>query len=195
MLRKAELENQLIRARGTDFAGSQAGAVAIGTRVRVTELTRQNVETFTILGAWDLDPGNHVVGYLSPLAQSLLGKKPGDEAEVELEGHTARYRIDAIEAYEAPKSAETPIATVAPGTPTAPTEATAATDPLAEPIPLSPAAHPASQPVLDAETPEAPADPTVDPAAATNAPPPLTEPAPPPQPPPSDGEQPTRQIG
>jgi transcription elongation factor GreA len=97
MDRKAELENQLMRARGTDFSDARAEVVGIGTRVQVTDLTRQHLETFTILGAWDFDTEQHIVSYLSPLAQSLIGKKVGDETEMELEGHRARYRIEQIE--------------------------------------------------------------------------------------------------
>jgi transcription elongation GreA/GreB family factor len=96
MDRKAELENQLMRARGTDFSEAKADSVGIGTCVQITELGRSHTETLTILGAWDFDTEQHIVSYLSPLAQSLLGKKVGGEAELELEGQKARYRIDAI---------------------------------------------------------------------------------------------------
>jgi transcription elongation GreA/GreB family factor len=96
MDRKAELENQLMRARGTDFSEAKADSVGIGTCVQITELGRSHTETLTILGAWDFDTEQHIVSYLSPLAQSLLGKKVGGEAELELEGNKARYRIDAI---------------------------------------------------------------------------------------------------
>lgn len=108
MLRKAELEQQLLRARGTDFTEIPEGTVAIGTRVQVTELGRQHVETFTILGAWDSDAEQHILGYLSPLAQSLMGKKVGDETELELDGQTSRYRIDAISPYVVAKPARAP---------------------------------------------------------------------------------------
>jgi transcription elongation GreA/GreB family factor len=121
MLRKAELEQQLLRARGTDFTEIPEGTVAIGTRVQVTELGRQHVETFTILGAWDSDAEQHILGYLSPLAQSLMGKKVGDETELELDGQTARYRIDAISPYVVAKPARAP----------APAPSTASEAPLA----------------------------------------------------------------
>ncbi len=132
MLRKAELENQLLRARGTDFSDARADAVGIGTRVRVLELGRQHGETLTILGAWDFDTENHVVSYLSPLAQSLMGKKVGDEAELELEGQTAHYRIDSIEVYQPP----------APGT-----AAAVAAHPAAEPLAAASAAATVNAPI------------------------------------------------
>src|SRR5438034_7088772 len=64
MRRKSELEAQLVRARGTDFASARTDAVGLGTRVRVTDLVANHPETFTILGAWDSDPEKGVVSYL-----------------------------------------------------------------------------------------------------------------------------------
>src|SRR6267143_3456568 len=43
MRRKHELESQLVRARGMDFASAKTDAVNIGTRVKVTEMTTQHV--------------------------------------------------------------------------------------------------------------------------------------------------------
>src|SRR6185369_5910068 len=51
MRRKGELETQLVRARGTDFANPRTDVVSLGTTVRLTELSTQQQETFTILGA------------------------------------------------------------------------------------------------------------------------------------------------
>ena len=98
MRRKSELEAQLVRARGTDFANVKTDAVGLGTRVNVTDLVASHPDTFTILGAWDSDPDKGVVSYLTPLAQALLNKKPGEEVEFEMDGTKKRYRIDSIEA-------------------------------------------------------------------------------------------------
>lgn len=104
MRRKAELEHQIQHARGTDFAGGSTDAVSIGTRVTVTDLETQHIETYTILGAWDSDADRGIVSYLSPVAKALIGKKVGDEAEIEGEHHHARrFRIESItRAIEAP---------------------------------------------------------------------------------------------
>ena len=96
MRRKRELENQLTRARGSDFAHPRTDVVSIGTSVAVTDLARQHPDTFTILGAWDFSEEQHIISYLSPVGQALLNKKPGEETELELEGSTSRYRIDSI---------------------------------------------------------------------------------------------------
>jgi hypothetical protein len=73
--------------------------------VKVIDPASEHVEQFTILGAWDFDIDKHIISYLSPIAQSLLTRKVGDEVEFELEGFTRRYRIDGIERYSSTPSA------------------------------------------------------------------------------------------
>src|SRR5205809_837308 len=108
MRRKGELEGQLIRARGTDFANVKTDVVSIGTRVRVTELNTDHSEMFTILGAWDSDPEKGVISYLSPIAQSLLNHKVGEEVEFELGGAKKHFHIDSIEACKTNAAGPTP---------------------------------------------------------------------------------------
>ena len=97
MRRKGELESQIVRARGADFSNARTDVVSIGTHVRLTNLTSREPEQFTILGAWDSDPEKHVISYLTPVAQKLINKKPGEEVELETEHGTRRYRIESIE--------------------------------------------------------------------------------------------------
>jgi transcription elongation GreA/GreB family factor len=101
MRHKDELETQLTRARGTDFANARTDVVSIGTIVQATDLGANQPETFTILGAWDSDPDKSVISYLSPVAQSLLNNKVGDEVEFEFQGAKHRHRIEHIEAFKA----------------------------------------------------------------------------------------------
>jgi len=96
MRRKAELETQLVRARGTDFANPRTDIVSIGTIAHTTDLASNQAEHFTVLGAWDSEPEKGVVSYLSPVAQSLLNRKVGDEVEFEVHGERHRHRIESI---------------------------------------------------------------------------------------------------
>jgi transcription elongation GreA/GreB family factor len=96
MRRKAELEIQLVRARGTDFANPRTDIVSIGTVAHTTDLASSQAEAFTVLGAWDSEPEKGVVSYLSPIAQSLLNRKVGDEVEFEVHGVRHRHRIESI---------------------------------------------------------------------------------------------------
>lgn len=101
MRRKAELEGQLVRARGSDFANPRTDVVSVGTQVAVTEAGTAHQEAFAIFGAWDFDAEKHIISYLSPIAQSMLNRKVGEEIEFELDGHKSRYRIDSITRSEA----------------------------------------------------------------------------------------------
>jgi transcription elongation factor GreA len=100
MRRKSELEQQLVRARGMDFSNAKTDQVNLGTRVHVTDLTNDHHESFAIMGAWDGDPDNGLISYLTPVGQALLNRKPGDEVELEFHGNSHRYRIDSIEALQ-----------------------------------------------------------------------------------------------
>ena len=100
MRRKAELETQIVRARGSDFANPRTDVVSIGTVVHATDLATNQPEHFTVLGAWDSDPDKGLVSYLSPMAQSLLNRKVGDEVEFEVHGVRHRHRIESIVPYK-----------------------------------------------------------------------------------------------
>jgi len=108
MRRKSELESQLVRARGSDFANPRTDVASIGTNVTVTDLDQNQAEHFTILGAWDSDPDKGIISYLTPVGQSLLNHKPGDEVEVPVEGGKKRYRLNAITAYKPPEAPPPP---------------------------------------------------------------------------------------
>jgi transcription elongation GreA/GreB family factor len=108
MRRKSELEAQLVRARGTDFSTARNDAVGLGTRVQVTDLVSSQADTFSILGAWDSDPDHGILSYLTPLAQALMNKRPGEEVEFEMDGAKKRYRIDSIEVCQPMPAPTTP---------------------------------------------------------------------------------------
>ena len=101
MRQKADLEAQLVRARGTDYSNARTDVVGIGTIVDVTDLNTTNPEKFTVLGAWDSDPDKGVISYLTPVAQSLFNRKVGEEVEFEMDNAKRRYRIDSIAAVQA----------------------------------------------------------------------------------------------
>ena len=81
MHRKSELEREIHRARGTDFKGSDASKVNIGTIVTLVDSSGSEVE-MTVLGAWDSDPERKLVSYLSEVGKALVGRAPGDTVQV-----------------------------------------------------------------------------------------------------------------
>ena len=100
MKRKAELEMDLTRARGTDFAEVNTSSVNPGTRVRVKELSQQKDEIYTILGAWDSDPESGIISYLSPFAKNLISKSVGDTFEMTQDHEVRKYLIESIEPHQ-----------------------------------------------------------------------------------------------
>lgn len=79
--RKNELEKDIARARGSDFKGSDAASVNIGTVVTLTDEAGAE-QIITVLGAWDSDPEKKLVSYLSEVGKALVGRKPGETVRV-----------------------------------------------------------------------------------------------------------------
>ncbi len=99
MARKRQLERDLHRARVTDFKEAQADQVGIGG---IVELKHQDGSTtrYTILGAWDGDPANHVISYKTPLGAALMGRKVGETVRVKTTGAEEVHTVVAIGRYE-----------------------------------------------------------------------------------------------
>lgn len=93
------IQQELERAVVIDPSKVETDEVRVGTRVQVEHLETVRDYTYTILGPWDLDEEDPtIVSHLSPMAQGLLGKAPGEEASVKLpDGTRASYKIKAIE--------------------------------------------------------------------------------------------------
>jgi transcription elongation factor GreA len=99
MRRKAELEHMLERARGSNFENVDTQQVSVGTVVTVRELETDNTHTYSILGAWDSEPEKGILSYQTALGQALLGKHPGEVAELPTESGFRRVEIIEISAY------------------------------------------------------------------------------------------------
>ncbi len=98
MRKKAEWEQALGRARGTNFANPDISQVSIGTVVKIKNVADQTIEEYSILGAWDSDPDNGVISYLASIGQALLGHKVGEQIEFATEQGTRKVEILEIKA-------------------------------------------------------------------------------------------------
>lgn len=99
MAQKAQLEKDLARARITDFNEATSEQVSVGSVVTLRDLQTNQTPEYTILGAWDSDPENHVIAYKTPLGQALLSKRVGDQVTVKIGGSEESYEITAISRY------------------------------------------------------------------------------------------------
>jgi transcription elongation GreA/GreB family factor len=102
--RKFEMERDLQRAQGTDFADTVTDRVSIGTTVDLVDCASAAEERFSILGAWDTDLTRHIISYLSITGAALLGRTVGDEVDLPTEESniSRRVRITAIDKAEIP---------------------------------------------------------------------------------------------
>ena len=79
--RRNALDKEIHSARGTDFKGSDASKVNIGTIVTLTDAAGTEVE-MSLLGAWDSDPDKKLVSYLSEVGKALIGRAPGETVQI-----------------------------------------------------------------------------------------------------------------
>lgn len=84
-----KIKNAKIISEKTDHK-----AVEIGSTVTArNKTTRDEPETYTIVGATEADPTDNKISNESPLGKAFLGKKKGDVVEVVAPAGTHRYEI------------------------------------------------------------------------------------------------------
>ena len=79
--RRTALEKEIHNSRGTDFKGSDASTVNIGTVVILEDINGVE-QVITVLGAWDSEPDKKIVSYLSDVGKALVGRAPGEVVQV-----------------------------------------------------------------------------------------------------------------
>jgi transcription elongation GreA/GreB family factor len=82
MVKAKRLREEIARARTVHASHVDPSEVSVGCRVRLDN-GAGNVMEYSILGPWDADTDHGVISYLSPFAQLLLGRKPGDSIEMD----------------------------------------------------------------------------------------------------------------
>ena len=92
MRRKVELEVALHSARGTTFENPDTSQVSIGTIVTLRETDSGSEETYTILGAWDGDPEQHIISYQTAIGQALLARQGGGDRDSEYRSRLGNVR-------------------------------------------------------------------------------------------------------
>jgi transcription elongation factor GreA len=95
--RIARLKEQLRGAVVVDSPeGTAAGRIAHGATVEVTDLATEKVQTLKIVSPNDAKPAEGHISSASPVAQAMIGKKPGEVATVSTPKGERRLRIDSI---------------------------------------------------------------------------------------------------
>jgi len=76
---------------------SKAGSSSVGVGTKVTVKTNGDSHEFEIVGEWEADPMNKKISHESPLGQALVGKKVGEQVEVEAPAGQITYEIISID--------------------------------------------------------------------------------------------------
>ena len=92
--RISELEEILLHAKAVKSIKTAGNEVQIGCQVAVQMNGKQ--EEFYIVGEWEADPKQRKISHNSPLGKALIGKKKGDEIEVEAPVGKVFYKILAV---------------------------------------------------------------------------------------------------
>lgn len=90
------LRDKLARADLIDMSNLPRDQVVFGCTVVVKDLNYGDEETFVLVGHGEEDYDNGRILASSPLAQGLLGKKPGENAEIAVPAGTMRFEIVSI---------------------------------------------------------------------------------------------------
>lgn len=92
-----ELKDKLARASIVDMSQLPKDEVVFGATVTVKDLDYGDEEVFTLVGAGDENYDEGRILITSPIGQGLLGKKVGDQVEIDVPSGKARFEVEKIE--------------------------------------------------------------------------------------------------
>ncbi len=94
--RITELQDVVGRAQVVDPSKLPHKRVSFGSTVVLTDHATDEEVKYTIVGAYESDPGRKLISIQSPFARALIGKEEGDEVEVSLPTGDKSYDIETI---------------------------------------------------------------------------------------------------
>ena len=91
-----QMKMAIQNAKIIDVSRLSNDCVQILSKVEMTNLTTKSKMTYTIVSENEADLRAGKISIKTPIAQGLLGKKVGDEAEITIPRGTIKLRIDKI---------------------------------------------------------------------------------------------------
>ncbi len=91
-----ELENKIGRAEVIDTSSLDNSKVAFGATVEVTDLTNNQKNIYTIVGADEADIEKNLISVSAPLCKALINKTIDDVVEVSTPNGIKEYQINSI---------------------------------------------------------------------------------------------------
>src|SRR5215510_2742469 len=92
------LETQLANARVIDESNIDTSKVSILTKVTLTNLGTKKQVTYQLVSEKEADLKAGKISVTSPIGKGILGKQPGDTAEVQAPAGLMKFRIEKITA-------------------------------------------------------------------------------------------------
>ena len=92
--RLEEVQSILKRAQ---VATSTNGVVGVGSQVVVEIHGKGDQHRYFVVGEWEANPAEKKISEQSPLGQALVGKKVGEQVEVDVPAGKLVYQIKAVE--------------------------------------------------------------------------------------------------
>ncbi len=89
----AELEDKLSRADVIDVKGLSGKEIKFGATVKLVDEDTEEEVVYKIVGEYEADVKSGKISISSPIARALIGKSPGDSAEVSTPGGGKVYEI------------------------------------------------------------------------------------------------------
>lgn len=93
--RMSELETLISNAKLIKVPNGKQKAIALGSKVTVH--IGRTKHTYQIVGEWEADPKEKKISESSPLGKALIGRKEGEEIEVEAPAGKIKYKVALIE--------------------------------------------------------------------------------------------------
>ena len=91
-----EIEKMLRNVKIIDDHDAVPNEVGLGSTVTLLDVETGEQLVYMIVGSAEADPSNSRISNESPVGKALLGRKVGDEIEVNVPVGVLRYRVEAI---------------------------------------------------------------------------------------------------
>ncbi len=92
----SRLKEELSRAVVFDPTTATASLVSFGTKVTLQNNIENREDVYTILGPWESNAEEGIISYLSPLGNSLLNMKNGEQKAFTINDHKYDYTVKSI---------------------------------------------------------------------------------------------------
>lgn len=95
-----ELAELIGNASIVDPSELEHSRVSFGSTIVMTDLSTDEVVTYTIVGGCESNPDMGLISFGSPMAKQLLGREEGDEVRVKLPSGEKSFEIEEVKYQE-----------------------------------------------------------------------------------------------